>query len=311
MFPQVDSSSRTPYSDATHTSAGGGNKVKRPMNAFMVWSQIERRKITESDPSLHNAEISKRLGKSWKMLSEAGRHPYIEEAERLRLFHLKEFPEYKYRPRKKGKKDRSEQTPKKRCKPFHTSRRRRKKKVKKTKVKLEEVKIDEVEEEVVGSFSDTEMELLDVHPFLDSPPSTPFQPSHKNHAPQIFIFQSICSNDNVVNTQHAKAPNLILYKALDKSCLPSTDKPHQDFSSQHHLRSFDLTPTFSDSETGHYINDVIDEKFHCYTSDNTTSTNTYIDAVVEEDEMREDILWADQWIKEVEPPTNFELASVF
>ena len=71
------------------------------MNAFMVWSQIERRKIVEHQPDLHNAEISKRLGKRWKLLNESERQPFIEEAERLRLLHMKEYPEYKYRPRKK------------------------------------------------------------------------------------------------------------------------------------------------------------------------------------------------------------------
>ncbi|ESO12281.1 hypothetical protein HELRODRAFT_148306, partial [Helobdella robusta] len=75
--------------------------VKRPMNAFMIWSKIERRKLTESDPGLHNAEISKRLGKSWRMLSDAERQPYIDEAIRLKNFHAKQFLGYKYRPKKK------------------------------------------------------------------------------------------------------------------------------------------------------------------------------------------------------------------
>jgi hypothetical protein len=73
------------------------------MNAFMVWSQLERRKISEVQPDMHNAEISKRLGKRWKVLTESERQPYIEEAERLRLLHMQEYPDYKYRPRKKVK----------------------------------------------------------------------------------------------------------------------------------------------------------------------------------------------------------------
>lgn len=73
------------------------------MNAFMVWSQLERRKIVEVNPDKHNAEISKELGRRWKLLTEESRKPYIDEAERLRLLHQKEYPDYKYKPRKKVK----------------------------------------------------------------------------------------------------------------------------------------------------------------------------------------------------------------
>lgn len=98
----VSPTSRTPYSDATQCKKPTKH-VKRPMNAFMVWSQIERRKISEVQPDIHNAEISKYLGQQWKKMSERDRQPFIDEAERLRQLHGQEYPDYKYRPRKRAK----------------------------------------------------------------------------------------------------------------------------------------------------------------------------------------------------------------
>lgn len=71
------------------------------MNPFMVWSQIERRKICEVTPDMHNAVISKSLGARWKALTEVEKQPFIDEAERLRKLHQQEYPAYKYRPKKK------------------------------------------------------------------------------------------------------------------------------------------------------------------------------------------------------------------
>ncbi|XP_076462385.1 uncharacterized protein LOC143294792 [Babylonia areolata] len=97
-------STSTPYTDAAQArKPARQGHIKRPMNAFMIWAQQQRHQIIAQYPGSDNAKISKFLGSAWKKMSDTEKAPYREEADRLKQLHVKEFPEYKYKPRKAAK----------------------------------------------------------------------------------------------------------------------------------------------------------------------------------------------------------------
>uniref|UniRef100_A0A7S2EU25 HMG box domain-containing protein n=1 Tax=Trieres chinensis TaxID=1514140 RepID=A0A7S2EU25_TRICV len=57
---------------------------KRPMSAFLYFSQDKRRLIKEENPEMKNTEISVRLGEMWRHAPEAERQPHIDREIRER-----------------------------------------------------------------------------------------------------------------------------------------------------------------------------------------------------------------------------------
>lgn len=106
MSDSEEEKSTTQEDKDTSSSIKSKNKnklkrIKRPMNAFMVWSSVERKKLALKEPRLHNTELSKRLGMMWKSMSDNDKLPFRKEAEKLKAKLMDEHPDYKYRPRRR------------------------------------------------------------------------------------------------------------------------------------------------------------------------------------------------------------------
>lgn len=85
-FPATKSSGRGKSKVRNRKSGKKSVTIKRPMNAFMLWSSKydNRKRIAEENQGLANKDISRLLGSEWRELGELGRKRFKDEAEELK-----------------------------------------------------------------------------------------------------------------------------------------------------------------------------------------------------------------------------------
>lgn len=93
-----------PQNDALCGGTSKNKFIKRPLNAYMIWTRQERKRILADDPKMKMNEVSKAMGERWKKMSDKEKKPYFELAKKHSEEHkqvLQDHPELQYAPSKK------------------------------------------------------------------------------------------------------------------------------------------------------------------------------------------------------------------
>jgi len=76
------------------------SRLKRPLNAYMLFCQERRSSLLQEEPNLNHKAIMTRLGDLWKAMSSEEQNPYREQARQLQNEFRADCPEYHYRQKK-------------------------------------------------------------------------------------------------------------------------------------------------------------------------------------------------------------------
>merc|ERR1711936_1460310 len=69
--------------------AADPNKLKRPLNAYMMFANEKRPQHQKDYPELKITEIAKMIGEEWRSMSDDEKSPYTKEAKRLKAIYEK------------------------------------------------------------------------------------------------------------------------------------------------------------------------------------------------------------------------------
>ncbi|KAK2731783.1 hypothetical protein FQN57_003172 [Myotisia sp. PD_48] len=79
-------------------------KIPRPRNAFILFRQHYQASVVAQHPGLANPEISKIIGERWRSLPNDAKQDWKNLAEEEKARHQQQYPDYRYQPRRYGRK---------------------------------------------------------------------------------------------------------------------------------------------------------------------------------------------------------------
>ena len=68
---------------------------KRPMSAFLRYSQMRRKQVKEENPDMSNTDVSRLLGEMWRNASKRERAPFCEQEERERAIYKRDIARFR------------------------------------------------------------------------------------------------------------------------------------------------------------------------------------------------------------------------
>lgn len=90
---QLGANGKEPQSPAVKAK---GPKIRRPMNAFMIFSKRHRAMVHQKHPNQDNRTVSKILGEWWYALKPEEKNQYHELASEVKEAHFRTYPEWKW-----------------------------------------------------------------------------------------------------------------------------------------------------------------------------------------------------------------------
>ncbi|CAG8493473.1 16984_t:CDS:2 [Funneliformis caledonium] len=84
-------------------------RTPRPPNAFILYRKAKQPDVIAHSKNLTNAEVSKVISKMWWRETEEERFQWEKRADRMKLKHMQDYPDYVYQPKKPGTKKRKSQ----------------------------------------------------------------------------------------------------------------------------------------------------------------------------------------------------------